>query len=148
MLFADLLSLHLVTFECFSCSSLWATLPPTVSVIRFCDPNDNRSTVSVTGVYLPCSDQGMDCYRDHLQEIIRKNYHWFYSSWTGYHPWWFQCTPWLSGWCPWHSQSQPTRYSTLGYHGQAQLMCSLSMWVGNCTRQWKLNDNSWLYYCF
>ena len=42
-----------------------------ICVIRFCDPNDNRSTVSVIGVYLPCSDQGMDCYRDHLQELER-----------------------------------------------------------------------------
>ena len=40
-------------------------------MIRFCDPNDNRSTVSVIGVYFPCSDQGMDCYRDHLQELER-----------------------------------------------------------------------------
>ena len=42
-----------------------------ICVIRFCDPNDNRSTVSVIGFYLPCSDQGMDCYRDHLQEFER-----------------------------------------------------------------------------
>ena len=40
-----------------------------VCAIRFCDPNDNKSTFSVIGVYLPCSDQGMDCYRDHLQEL-------------------------------------------------------------------------------
>lgn len=42
-----------------------------ICVIHFCDPNDNRSTVSVIGVYLPCSDQGVDCYRDHLQELER-----------------------------------------------------------------------------
>ena len=28
-------------------------------------------TVSIIGVYLPCSDQGMDYYREHLQELER-----------------------------------------------------------------------------
>lgn len=42
-----------------------------ICAIRFCDPNNNVSTVSVIGVYLPCSDQGMDCYRDHLLELER-----------------------------------------------------------------------------
>ena len=28
-------------------------------------------TISVIGVYLPCSDQGIDCYRDHLCELER-----------------------------------------------------------------------------
>ena len=71
-----------------------------ICVICFCDPNDNRSTVSVIGVYLPRSDQGMDCYRNHLQElekivsnsvllglvIILGDFN----------------ANWLSGWCPWH----------------------------------------------
>ena len=40
-----------------------------ICVVRFCDPNDNRLTVSIIGVYLPCSNQGMDYYREHLQEL-------------------------------------------------------------------------------
>ena len=26
----------------------------------------DHSLVSVIGVYMPCSDQGLECYRDHL----------------------------------------------------------------------------------
>ena len=29
----------------------------------------DRSVVSVIGVYLPCLDQGVDCYREHLVEF-------------------------------------------------------------------------------
>ena len=42
-----------------------------ICAIHFCDPVDNSSTVSVIGVYLHCSDQGMDCYREHLQQLER-----------------------------------------------------------------------------
>ena len=42
-----------------------------IRVVRFCDSNDNRLTVLIIGVYLPCSDQGMDYYREPLQELER-----------------------------------------------------------------------------
>ena len=31
----------------------------------------DSSLVSVIGVYMPCSDQGLECYRDHLIELER-----------------------------------------------------------------------------
>ena len=31
----------------------------------------DRSLVSVIGVYMPCSDQGLECYRDHLIQLER-----------------------------------------------------------------------------
>ena len=31
----------------------------------------NSSLVSVIGVYMPYSDQGLECYRDHLIELER-----------------------------------------------------------------------------
>ena len=39
--------------------------------IRFSMDDGDRSVVSVIGVYLPCLDQGVDCYRDHLVELER-----------------------------------------------------------------------------
>ena len=39
--------------------------------IRFSMDNGDNSAVSVIGVYLPCLDQGVDCYREHLVELER-----------------------------------------------------------------------------
>ena len=39
--------------------------------IRFSMDDGDRSVVSVIGVYLPCLDQGVDCYREHLVELER-----------------------------------------------------------------------------
>ena len=39
--------------------------------IRFLMDDGDRSVVSVIGVYLPCLDQGVDCYREHLVEFER-----------------------------------------------------------------------------
>ena len=48
-------------------------LHQTVSVhgIRFSVDDGDRSVMSIIGVYLPCLDQGLDCYRDHLVELER-----------------------------------------------------------------------------
>ena len=37
--------------------------------IRFSVDDGVRSVMSVIGVYLPCLDQGVDCYREHLIEL-------------------------------------------------------------------------------
>ena len=42
-----------------------------ICAIRFSTNNDKNSTISVIGVYLPCSDQGSECYRQHLVELER-----------------------------------------------------------------------------
>ena len=39
--------------------------------IRFSVDDGDGSVVSVIGVYLPCLDQGVDCYREHLVELER-----------------------------------------------------------------------------
>ena len=39
--------------------------------IRFSVDDGDASVMSVIGVYLPCLDQGMDCYREHLIELDR-----------------------------------------------------------------------------
>ena len=39
--------------------------------IRFSIDDGVSSVMSVVGVYLPCLDQGVDCYRDHLVELER-----------------------------------------------------------------------------
>ena len=65
------------------------TLPLTVTVwFIFVIQMTIDPTVSVIGVYLPCSDQGMDCYRDHLQEF--ESHQWLCPSWTCHHFRWFQ----------------------------------------------------------
>ena len=50
--------------------------PPGISsdricAVRFSVDDGNSSLVSVIGVYMPCSDQGLECYRDHLIELER-----------------------------------------------------------------------------
>ena len=42
-----------------------------ICAIRFSTSNNEKSTISVIGVYLPCSDQGSECYRQHLVELER-----------------------------------------------------------------------------
>ena len=37
--------------------------------IRLTVDDEDRSMLSVICVYLPCLDQGMDCYREHLVEL-------------------------------------------------------------------------------
>ena len=37
--------------------------------IKFTVDDRHRSMLSVIGVYLPCLDQGVDCYREHLLEL-------------------------------------------------------------------------------
>ena len=39
--------------------------------VRFTVDDGDNSLMSVIGVYLPCLDQGVDCYREHLQELER-----------------------------------------------------------------------------
>ena len=39
--------------------------------IRFTVDDGARSMMSVIGVYLPCLEQGVDCYREHLVELER-----------------------------------------------------------------------------
>ena len=39
--------------------------------IRFSMDDGDRSVMTLTGVYLPCLDQGVDCYREHLVELER-----------------------------------------------------------------------------
>lgn len=39
--------------------------------IRFAVDDGDRSVMSVIGVYLPCLDQGVDCYKEHMVELER-----------------------------------------------------------------------------
>ena len=39
-----------------------------ISAVRFSVDDGDSSLVSIIGVYMPCSDQGLECYRDHLRE--------------------------------------------------------------------------------
>ena len=39
--------------------------------IRFSVDDGDRSVLSIIGVYLPCLDQGLDCYKEHLVELER-----------------------------------------------------------------------------
>ena len=39
--------------------------------IRFSVDDGDRSVMSVIGVYLPCLDQGLDCYKEHVIELER-----------------------------------------------------------------------------
>ena len=50
--------------------------PPEISsdhicAVRFSVDDGGSSLVSVIGVYMPWSDQGLECYRDHLIELER-----------------------------------------------------------------------------
>ena len=40
-----------------------------ICAVRFGDSTNHHSTVSIIGVYLPCADQGLECYRLHLLEL-------------------------------------------------------------------------------
>ena len=42
-----------------------------ICAVRFSVDDGDRSLVSVIGVYMPCSDQGLECYRDHLIQLER-----------------------------------------------------------------------------
>ena len=44
--------------------------PSRICAVRFSMDGDS-SLVTVIGVYMPCSDQGLECYRDHLIELER-----------------------------------------------------------------------------
>ena len=69
---------------------------PLFPVIEFVDFESNvhaTSKITALGVYLPCSDMGMECYSEHfveLENLISKSEHlnWPYSD-----HWRFQCSP-------------------------------------------------------
>ena len=42
-----------------------------ICAVRFSVDDGDRSLVSVIGAYIPCSDQGLECYRDHLIQLER-----------------------------------------------------------------------------
>ena len=41
--------------------------------IRFSVDDGDRSVMSIIGVYLPCLDQGLDCYTEELERVFSKS---------------------------------------------------------------------------